>query len=125
MIFQVRTEKISLRAFLHRREVLGYPTSLCECAASSSFSLIILHCRMLVNERGALRKRLASIAPETREGLSAAANKPESSGEIARWLFRTRRLAMYDLAEAIGGACERPRRPPRKEERDTLLEVGL
>ncbi|KAI1420900.1 hypothetical protein F5Y12DRAFT_719040 [Xylaria sp. FL1777] len=56
--------------------------------------------------------------------LSAATNNPESSREIARWLLRTRRLAMYDLAEAIGGARERLRRPPRKEERGTLLEVA-
>lgn len=79
-----------------------------ECAAGRETAAhAILLCKMFVNEREVLRKRLAPIALETRGDLSAASNNPESLREIARWLFRTTILAMYDLAEAIGDAVLR------------------
>ncbi len=84
VIFQARTEKIGLKAFLHRRQVPGYPTPMCACATGKETAEhVVLHCRSLVDERHKLRRSLAPRLLETRDDFAAATNNLRSARLIA------------------------------------------
>jgi hypothetical protein len=60
---------------------------------------------------------------ETRADLEAATDSPKGARIVAKWILSTHRLAIYDLAEKIGGTRERLRRPDRAPDRATLRKA--
>ena len=110
-MIQIRTGKIGLRGFLHRRGVPAVPSPLCSCVgAPETAEHLIIRCPETEEAREQLVRAVAPEPLRSRRDLEAILRHPLHAQTVVRWFLRLGRLTEYRLALQIGGESK-ARRP--------------
>ena len=104
LLFQMRTGKIGLNAFLYARRVPGVYTPRCRCGSGAveTASHLVLNCELLERERWALSQRVPPPL-RTHRDFMAAITDSEKAATIVRWFLTLGRLQEYRLAIKTAG----------------------
>ena len=107
ILIQLRTGKIGLNSFLHRRRVPDVLTPMCSCGlAPETPCHIVVDCPL---NAAARRKLAASLAPRvmrSNRDFAAALKDIDKARIIARWFLTLNRLKEFRLAIEIGGTSK-------------------
>ena len=111
-LVQIRTGKIGLNAFLHRRRVPGIqPECHCGTALETAFHLAT-DCIDTEESRSALTGLIGPI--DIRCDFADAVGQPEHAKAIAKWMLATGRLKQFQHAVDLGGESQEVRGRRRK-----------
>jgi hypothetical protein len=104
ILIQLRTGKIGLNSFLHRRRVPDVPSPLCSCGfAPETPCHIAVDCLLTATARDRLAVSLAPRTLRSYRDFTAALTDPDRAQTIARWFLKLNRLKEFRLAVEIGG----------------------
>jgi hypothetical protein len=107
VLIQLRTGKIGLNSFLHRRHVPDVPSPLCSCGSAPETPChIAVDCPLTATARDRLAASLAPRALRSYRDFAAALRDPDGAQTIARWFLKLNRLKEFRLAAEIGGTSK-------------------
>jgi hypothetical protein len=103
VLIQLRTGKIGLNSFLHRRRVPDVQSPLCSCGlAPETPCHIAVDCPLTATARDGLAVSLAPRALRSHRDFAAVLADPDRAQTIARWFLKLNRLKEFRLAVEIG-----------------------
>ena len=103
MLFQLRTGKIGLRAFLHERRVPDVDDPLCQCRQGPETGFhVVAVCPLEVRRRQSLSNAIGEdVSQWNPHNFWRALSSPGKATKVANWMIRSGRLPQYKLAEEL------------------------
>jgi Reverse transcriptase (RNA-dependent DNA polymerase)/Endonuclease-reverse transcriptase len=107
VLIQLRTGKIGLNSFLHRRRVPDIQSPLCSCGlAPETPCHIVVDCPLTATARERLDTALAPQAIRSHRDFAATLEDTDKARIVARWFLTLNRLKEFRLAIEIGGTSK-------------------
>jgi hypothetical protein len=118
VLIQLRTGKIGLNSFLHRRRVPDIPSPLCSCGTAPETPChIAVDCPLNTAARERLTISLASQPMRSYRDFVAALEDTKKAQIVARWFLTLGRLQEFRLAIEIRGTSKEQAGKKRKGKR--------
>jgi hypothetical protein len=107
VLIQLRTGKIGLNSFLHRRRVPDVESPLCSCGTAPETPChIAVDCPLNAAARERLAASLASQPMRSYRDFAATLEDTKKAQIVAKWFLTLERLQEFRLAIEIGGTSE-------------------
>ncbi len=106
ILIQIRTRKIGLKAFLHRRNVPDMETLFCNCnQVLETAAHLAIECQKTIKERQRFSVEIAASI-HTRHNFDLVLKDPLMARKVMKWILKLGCLYQYRLAIHIGGESE-------------------